>query len=162
MLPLFFKLYARGQTRRRGLCRDGTAAPISVCAKSVTGAADLKFLHNLLRTRLGNFKSKSGTRTIDLLMPFGFRNSCQGCREDHEFRKPCISACKMRYGVNGISHSGIAPSGRSASLMAFITEPGAPAVPASPAPLAPNSESAVGETMCPTSISGISQAMGTR
>src|SRR5262249_55896647 len=40
--------------------------------------------------------------------------------------------------------SGFAPSGRSASLMAFMTAPGAPAVPASPAPLAPSSESAVG------------------
>src|SRR5262249_37044189 len=39
--------------------------------------------------------------------------------------------------------SGWAPSGRSASLMAFMTAPGAPAVPASPAPLAPSSESAV-------------------
>src|SRR5262249_45431419 len=72
------------------------------------------------------------------------------------------SACRMRCGVNGISVSGRAPSGRSASLMAFITAPGAPAVPASPAPLAPNSESAVGVTTCPTSMSGISAAIGTK
>src|SRR3989442_859242 len=37
---------------------------------------------------------------------------------------------------------GAAPSGRSASLTAFITAPGAPAVPASPAPFAPSSASA--------------------
>ena len=46
----------------------------------------------------------------------------------------------MLPGVNGMSVSGLAPSGRSASLMAFMTAPGAPAVPASPAPLAPSSE----------------------
>ena len=38
-----------------------------------------------------------------------------------------------------MSVSGAAPSGRSASLMAFMTAPGAPAVPAPPAPLAPSS-----------------------
>src|SRR5499427_857377 len=72
------------------------------------------------------------------------------------------SACKIRPGVNGMCVSGLAPSGRSASLMAFMTAPGAPAVPASPAPLAPSSESAVGVTTWPTSMSGISAAIGTR
>ena len=38
-------------------------------------AADLKFLHHVPRVRLRNFKSKSGTRIIELLMPFGFRSS---------------------------------------------------------------------------------------
>src|SRR5262249_10000135 len=52
------------------------------------------------------------------------------------------SACKIRPGVNGMCVSGLAPSGRSASLMAFMTAPGAPAGPASPPPLAPGSESA--------------------
>jgi hypothetical protein len=39
-------------------------------------AADLKFLHRVPRVRLRNFKSKSGTRIIELLVPFGFRSSC--------------------------------------------------------------------------------------
>ena len=38
----------------------------------------------------------------------------------------------------------------------------APAVPASPAPVAPSSDSAVGDTTWPTSMSGISAAIGTR
>src|SRR5215510_10053272 len=71
-------------------------------------------------------------------------------------------ARKTTSGVIGISVIARAPSGRSASLTAFITEPGAPAVPASPAPLAPSSESAVGDTTWPISMSGISAAMGTR
>jgi hypothetical protein len=33
-------------------------------------AADLKFLHHLPRVRLRNFKSKSDTRIIWLLVPF--------------------------------------------------------------------------------------------
>src|SRR5262249_33735870 len=41
-----------------------------------TSAADLKFLHRVPRVRLRNFKSKSGTRVIELLVPFGFRSSC--------------------------------------------------------------------------------------
>src|SRR5205807_5146166 len=40
-----------------------------------TSAADLKFLHRVPRVRLRNFKSKSGTRIIELLVPFGFRSS---------------------------------------------------------------------------------------
>ena len=52
---------------------------------------------------------------------------------------PSRAPAGSRPGVNGMSVSGLAPSGRSASLMAFMTQPGAPAVPASPAPLAPSS-----------------------
>ena len=40
-----------------------------------SSAADLKFLHRVPRVRLRNFKSKSGTRLIELLVPFGFRSS---------------------------------------------------------------------------------------
>src|SRR6202795_4941597 len=65
-------------------------------------------------------------------------------------------------GVTGICVMTLAPSGRSASFMAFMMQAGAPAVPASPAPLAPSSESAVGVTTWPISMSGISPAMGTR
>jgi len=72
------------------------------------------------------------------------------------------SARRILSGVNGMSVRGFAPSGRSASLIAFMMDAGAPAVPASPAPLAPSSLSAVGETTCPHSMSGISAAIGTR
>src|SRR5215467_12997842 len=44
--------------------------------KPGTSAADLKFLHRVPRVRLRNFKSKSGTRIIESLVPFGFRSSC--------------------------------------------------------------------------------------
>jgi len=40
-------------------------------------AADLKFLQRLLQLRLGNFRSKSGTGIIGLLVPFAFRSSCK-------------------------------------------------------------------------------------
>src|SRR5262249_59530910 len=57
------------------------------------------------------------------------------------------NACKIRPGVNGMCVSGLAPSGRSASLMAFMTAPGAPGGAALPAAFAPHSESAgVGPT----------------
>src|SRR5262249_37704139 len=36
---------------------------------AIASAADLKFLHHLAQARLGNFKSKSGTRIIYLLVP---------------------------------------------------------------------------------------------
>src|SRR6266478_2739066 len=39
-------------------------------------AADLKFLHRLRQTHFRNFKSKSGTRIICLLVPLCFRSSC--------------------------------------------------------------------------------------
>ena len=42
----------------------------------MTSAADLKFLHPCREFQLRNFKSKSGTKIIELLVPFGFRSSC--------------------------------------------------------------------------------------
>src|SRR3977135_211201 len=72
------------------------------------------------------------------------------------------SALSTTVGVIGISVIGLAPKALSASFTAFITQAGAPAVPASPAPLAPSSLSAVGVTTWPTSMSGISAAIGTR
>ena len=71
------------------------------------------------------------------------------------------SARRIFSGVNGCENTA-APNGRSASLMAFITAPGAPAVPASPAPLAPSFELAVGVCTWATTMSGISPAIGTR
>ena len=54
------------------------------------------------------------------------------------------------------------PNGARASLMAFITAAGAPAVPASPAPLAPSKDVLVGLCTWPTTMSGISAAIGTK
>ena len=45
------------------------------CADEISAsAADLKFLHRVA-TPPRNFKSKSGTRIIEVLVPFGFRSS---------------------------------------------------------------------------------------
>src|SRR5947208_583333 len=45
--------------------------------KRGTSAADLKFLQQSRRGSFRNFKSKSGTRIINLLVPLCFRSSCQ-------------------------------------------------------------------------------------
>src|SRR2546428_7271004 len=45
------------------------AAPAFTANESHASAADLKFLHRLRRTHFRNFKSKSGTRIICLLVP---------------------------------------------------------------------------------------------
>ena len=62
-------------------------------------AADLKFLHRVPRVRLRNFKSKSGTRIIELLVPFGFRSSCPSvprCITNFENRALVIAANARR------------------------------------------------------------------
>ena len=53
-------------------------------------------------------------------------------RERVEFNQTLPSARNTRCGVKGCAVT-LAPNGAKASLMAFITQPGAPAVPASPA-----------------------------
>src|SRR6185503_14149001 len=65
------------------------------------------------------------------------------------------NAFRIRSGVNGIDVTR-APIGASASLIAFITAPGAPAVPASPTPLAPSCDCSVGVSTCAQMMSGIS------
>jgi hypothetical protein len=67
----------------------------------------------------------------------------------------------MRSGVNGMRVTR-APNGMSASLIAFITAPGAPAVPASPTPFAPSCDCFVGVSTCAQTMSGISPLIGTR
>ena len=53
-----------------------------------TSAADLKFLQRLPRARVRNFKSKSGTRIIELLVPPLFPKFVSECAEVyHELRK---------------------------------------------------------------------------
>src|SRR5207247_10919326 len=71
------------------------------------------------------------------------------------------SAFMTRCGVKGIAVTR-APSGASASLIAFMTAAGAPAVPASPTPLAPSCDCLVGVSRCAQTMSHISPLIGTR
>src|SRR6267378_3531073 len=68
------------------------------------------------------------------------------------------NAFRIRSGVKGIAVTR-APSGASASLMAFITAAGAPAV---PTPLAPSCDCLVGVSRCAQTMSHISPLIGTR
>src|SRR6185503_14057661 len=77
------------------------------------------------------------------------------------FHRTFPSAFRILSGVNGIAVTR-ALSGSSASLMAFITAPGAPAVPASPTPFAPSCDCLVGVSTCAQTMSGISPDIGTR
>src|SRR5438128_6313866 len=53
-----------------------------------TSAADLKFLHRLRQTHFRNFKSKSGTRIICLLVPLLLpKFVLEGAATYHELRK---------------------------------------------------------------------------
>src|SRR2546425_5511748 len=53
-----------------------------------TSAADLKFLHRLRQTHFRNFKSKSGTRIINLLVPLLLpKFVSEGAAMYHELRK---------------------------------------------------------------------------
>src|SRR2546430_17517335 len=56
-------------------------------------AADLKFLHRLRQTHFRNFKSKSGTRIICLLVPLLLpKFVSEGAAMHHELRKRGTSA----------------------------------------------------------------------
>ena len=59
-----------------------------VCESPQTSAADLKFLHHSPQVRLRNFKSKSGTRIIRLLVPGFSKFVREGAAMYHELRKP--------------------------------------------------------------------------
>src|SRR5258707_3640879 len=61
--------------------------------KRGTSAADLKFLQQLPQTRVRNFKSKSGTRIIELLVPLCFRSSCQN-----------VLRCITSFGNGALAH----------------------------------------------------------
>src|SRR3989442_1977325 len=74
---------------------------------------------------------------------------------------PLPSAFRIRCGVKGIAVTR-APSDVSASLIAFMTAAGAPAVPASPTPLAPSCDCLVGVSRCAQTMSHISPLIGTR
>src|SRR2546422_9913481 len=71
--------------------------PPAWCARSMpcgaTSAADLKFLHRLRQTHFRNFKSKSGTRIINLLVPLLLpKFVSEGAAMYHELRKRGTSA----------------------------------------------------------------------
>src|SRR2546428_13213182 len=73
---------ANRSQRRRG---EGLKSVIRCSAAS---AADLKFLHRLRQTLFRNFKSKSGTRIICLLVPLLLpKFVSEGAAMYHELRK---------------------------------------------------------------------------
>src|SRR5438128_9216327 len=63
-----------------------------------TSAADLKFLHRLRQTHFRNFKSKSGTRIICLLVPLLLpKFVSEGAAMYHELRKRGTSAADLKF-----------------------------------------------------------------
>src|SRR5947209_8343980 len=66
--------------------------------KRGTSAADLKFLHRLRQTHFRNFKSKSGTRIICLLVPLLLpKFVSEGAAMYHELRKRGTSAADLKF-----------------------------------------------------------------
>src|SRR3954452_12803272 len=62
-----------------------------------TSAADLKFLHRKRRNEPRDFKSKSGTRVMNLLVPMAFRSSQKVIAEMvYELRKVGTSAADLK------------------------------------------------------------------
>src|SRR5205823_4549809 len=66
-------------------------------SRARSSAADLKFLHRAPRVRLRNLKSKSGTRIIELLVPFGLKFVLECAALYHELRKPGTSAADLKF-----------------------------------------------------------------
>src|SRR2546429_10014511 len=61
-------------------------------------AADLKFLHRLRQTHFRNFKSKSGTRIICLLVPLLLpKFVSEGAAMYHELRKRGTRAADLKF-----------------------------------------------------------------
>jgi putative ABC transport system substrate-binding protein len=116
--------------------------------------------HVVLLFEPDNVGSVSQAKEIEEVAPrLGMRITLIGLRQPAGQIFP--SASRIRCGVAGCAVTR-ALNGRSASLIAFITAAGEPAVPASPAPFAPSPEVAVGVHVCAISMSGISRAIGTR
>src|SRR2546427_13186861 len=66
-------------------------------------AADLKFLHRLRQTHFRNFKSKSGTRIICLLVPLLLpKFVSEGAAMYHELRKRGTRSVQRHCHANGI------------------------------------------------------------
>src|SRR5437899_6954874 len=69
-------------------CCLGTDAERQPRSSFCSSAADLKFLHRLRQTHFRNFKSKSGTRIICLLVPLLLpKFVSEGAAMYHELRK---------------------------------------------------------------------------
>src|SRR5437899_9375031 len=69
-------------------CCLGTDAERQPRSSFCSSAADLKFLHRLRKTHFRNFKSKSGTRIICLLVPLLLpKFVSEGAAMYHELRK---------------------------------------------------------------------------
>src|ERR1700751_3094403 len=95
-------MWGIGQARRRTLSASSTGPPGCLSA-GIASAADLKFLHRLRQAHLRNFKSKSGTRIICLLVPLLLPKFVSGgAAMDHELRKRGTSVGRLnrmpRYG----------------------------------------------------------------
>ena len=80
-------------------------------------AADLKFLQQSRRGSFRNFKSKSGTRIINLLVPLCFRSSCQRVPQ-------CItnfgSGALVRPWINRFSTASPAAIGTGSEVVIYI------------------------------------------
>src|SRR3989442_9230107 len=75
----------------KGLRRINVGMPRA--PRKRASAADLKFLHRLRQTHFRNFKSKSGTRIVNLLVPLLLpKFVSEGAAMYHELRKRGTSA----------------------------------------------------------------------
>src|ERR1700724_4247538 len=82
--------------------------------------------------RLSTFAAPVNTCNIRLRLRMSCDRKAESMTAFDLARHTFPNAARTRAGVNGISVSDLAPSGRSASLMEFIPAPGEPAVAASP------------------------------
>jgi Flp pilus assembly protein TadG len=76
----------------------------------LTSAADLKFLQRLRQTHFRNFKSKSGTRSICLLVPLLLpKFVSEGAAMYHELRKRGTSLAADQRGVSAVEFAMLLP-----------------------------------------------------
>src|SRR5437899_4785637 len=88
---------------RPGVTNAGLREP-NQSDRTRSSAADLKFLQQSRRGSFRNFKSKSGTRIINLLVPLCFRSSCQR-----------VLQCITNFGSGALGHT-LQPLQRFADL----------------------------------------------
>src|ERR1700716_3744503 len=87
-----------GQWRGR---RSGP--PLNTQNRRRASAADLKSLRRKRRTHPRDFKSKSGTRIINLLVPIAFRSSRKiGAARERELRKVGTSLVRHHFDLAGL------------------------------------------------------------
>lgn len=130
-----------------GLCASSSAG---VCCAHAPCICTRVYSENrtVIFTRPSNFHAMAwhGTAVRDTCvyapaLGTSTKDWCVSARTRRQSTLP--SARRTFCGVIGCEYT-CAPNGASASLMAFMTAAGAPAVPASPAPFAPSLEVAVG------------------